>query len=74
MSTKNIATLEELETEGYNAHQRGDSSAPAANELVMSTLAVMDPMVGDRRSMELFQAFSKGWNRGVEEELDALGF
>lgn len=73
MSEK-IATLDELKAEGLKAYARGDKLIPVNNALVWGTIEAMNPVVGDPRTIEVFNAFESGWMQGQDDNLKSQGW
>lgn len=55
---------------GKAAHANGEHRAPALNAHVMAAIA--DNKVGDPETLRIMTDFTKGFDMGVREELDAI--
>lgn len=69
MTTTHIATLEELEAEGFRAQQNPAPNKTEPNKMLWDTVgAVENPDKEDPRLTEIFRAFNKGYFRGIRED------
>lgn len=64
--------IRDMEQAGYDAKKNGGHSAPGLNPHVREALAAAP--VGEPRTIEIMQAFSRGFKRRVSEDLRELGY